>query len=95
MPINLANSNLLPFLSPRVGPTDKGREYGAKIKARFILNEMKNLTIINNAIQHDIARFRKIKIKEKKYKPARFHKDGKAKSLARCGQTIKNKIKTK
>ena len=56
MPVILANSNLLPFLSPRVGPTDKGSEYGAKIGARFILNEMKNLTIINNVSQHDIAR---------------------------------------
>ena len=56
MPIILANSNLLPFLSPRVGPIDKGSEYGAKIGARFILKEMKNLTNINNATQHDIAR---------------------------------------
>ena len=56
MPIILANSNLLPFLSPRVGPTDKGTEYKAKIEARFILNEMKNLTVINNASQHNIAR---------------------------------------
>ena len=59
MPIILANSNLLPFLSPRVGPTDKESEYEAKIGARFILNEMKNLTIINNASQHDIARMAK------------------------------------
>ena len=56
MPIILANSNLLPFLSPKVGPIDKGSEYGVKIGARFILNKMKNLTIINNASQHDIAR---------------------------------------
>ena len=56
MLIILANSNLLPFLSPRVGPTGKGSEYGAKNGAKFILNKMKNLTIINNASQHDIAR---------------------------------------
>ena len=56
MLVNLANSNLRFFLSPRVGPIDKGSEYGAKIGVRFILNEMKNLTIINNASQHDIAR---------------------------------------
>ena len=56
MPIILANSNLLLFLSPRVGPTDKRSEYEAKIGAMFILNEMKNLTIIDNASQHDIAR---------------------------------------
>ena len=51
MPIILANLNLLPFLSPRVGPTGKGSEYGAKIRARFILNKMKNLSIISNASQ--------------------------------------------
>ena len=56
VPIKLANTNLLPFLSPRVGSTDKGSEHEAKIGARFILNEMKNLTIISNASQHDIAR---------------------------------------
>ena len=56
MPIILANSNLLPFLSPRVEPTDKGSEYVVKIGARFILNKMKNLIIINNTSQHDIAR---------------------------------------
>ena len=42
MPINLANSNLLPFLSLRVGPTDKGSEYGAKIGATFIYFKKKN-----------------------------------------------------
>ena len=56
MTIILANSNLLPFLSPRFVPTGKEREDGAKIGARVILNEMKNLTIINNASQHDIAK---------------------------------------
>ena len=56
VPIKLANTNLLPFLSPRVGSTDKGSGYGVKIGTRFILNKMKNLTIINNANQHDIAR---------------------------------------
>ena len=59
VPIKPANTNLLPFLSTRVESTDKGSEYGAKIGARFILNEMKNLTIINNASQHNFARMAK------------------------------------
>ena len=62
MPINLANSNLLPFLSPRVGPTDKGSEYGEKIGAMFIYFEIKNkrtLKRFNYTSQHDIERMEK------------------------------------
>ena len=45
VPISLANSNLLPFLSPKVGPTDKGSEYRTKNGAMFIYfkkEELKN-----------------------------------------------------
>ena len=62
MRINLANSNLLPFLSPRVGPIDKGSEYGVKIEAMVICFEIKNkitLKRFNYTSQHDIARMEK------------------------------------
>ena len=42
MPINIANPNIPPFFSPKVGPTDKGSEYRAKIGAMVIYFEIKN-----------------------------------------------------
>ena len=46
-------------MSPKVGPTDKGSEYGAKIGAMFIYfqkKRIKNLKIFYYSSQHDIAR---------------------------------------
>ena len=57
MPIILANSNLLPFLSPRVGPTSKGVNAGRRLgQGLFCSKRNKELTIISNANQRDIAR---------------------------------------
>ena len=59
MPINLANSNILPFLSPRVGPTSKGSEYRVKIQEMDIYFEINNritLKKFNYTSQHNIAR---------------------------------------
>ena len=49
-------------MSPRVEPTDKGSEYGAKIGAMFIYfkkEELKTLKRFNYTRQHNIARMEK------------------------------------
>ena len=49
-------------MSPRVGPTGKGSEYGAKIGAMFIYfqkKRIKTLKRFNYTSQHDIAKMTK------------------------------------